>query len=79
MAQGFTRNSVLAFCVFVAIVILAYTNVEFAEPITEYVAFVVTTDFSVQPILQKIGFATKWDSWNWGSLFEGWSEVTAGW
>ena len=81
MAMSFARNSVLALCVFVVVVILIYTNLEFADPVTEYIAFVVTTDFSVQPILEKVGFAAKWASLNLESLFQGWagSEVTVGW
>lgn len=79
MAKGFVRNLVLALGVFLVMAVLVYSNVEFAEPITEYVAFVVTTDFSVQPFLQRVGLAEKWDSWDLGSLFEGWSEATLGW
>ncbi len=79
MAKSFVRNSVLALGIFVVVLILVYTNVEFAEPITEYVSFVVTTNFSVQPILQKVGFAEEWGTWDLGSLFQGWSETTSGW
>lgn len=79
MTKSFLRNSVLALSVFVVVAILAYANIEFAEPLTEYVSFVVTTDFSVQPFLQKVGLAEKWDTWDLGSLFEGWSEATSGW
>lgn len=78
MAKSFVRNSVLALGIFVVVLILVYTNVEFAEPITEYVSFVVTTNFSVQPILQKVGFAEEWGTWDLGSLFQGWSETTSG-
>ncbi|HBG01506.1 MAG TPA: hypothetical protein DDW87_08040 [Firmicutes bacterium] len=79
MAKSFVRNSVLALAVFVLMAILVYANVEFAEPVTEYVSFVVTTNFSVQPFLQRVGFTEKWESWDLGSLFEGWSEATFGW
>ncbi len=79
MAKSFVRNSVLALGIFVVVLILVYTNVEFAEPVTEYVSFVVTTNFSVQPILQKVGFAEEWGTWDLGSLFQGWSETTSGW
>lgn len=78
MAKSFVRNSVLALGIFVVVLILVYTNVEFAEPVTEYVSFVVTTNFSVQPILQKVGFAEEWGTWDLGSLFQGWSETTSG-
>ena len=78
MAKSFVRNLVLALGVFLVMAVLVYSNVEFAEPITEYVAFVVTADFSVQPFLQRVGLAEKWDSWDLGSLFEGWSEATLG-
>ncbi|HHT69601.1 MAG TPA: hypothetical protein VJZ70_03980 [Limnochordia bacterium] len=79
MAKSFIRNLVMALSIFVVVMILAYTNVEFAEPVTEYVSFVVSTNFSVQPILEKVGFEQKWDTWDLGSLFEGWSEATSGW
>ena len=79
MAKSFVRNSVLALSIFVVVLILVYTNVEFAEPVTEYVSFVVTTNFSVQPILQKVGFAEEWGTWDLRSLFQGWSETTSGW
>lgn len=79
MTKSFVRNSVLVLSVFMVVAILSYSNVEFAEPLTEYVSFVVTTDFSVQPFLQKLGLAEKWETLNFGSLFEGWSEATYGW
>ncbi len=81
MVEDLARNAILALCVFLVVVVLAYTNLDFAEPVTEYVEFVVSTDFSVQPILKKTGLAEKWDSLNLGSLFQGWSssEVTVGW
>lgn len=68
----------LALGIFVVMAVLAYTNVEFAEPITEYVSFVVTTNFSVEPILQKVGFTQKWATWDLGPFFEGWSQATSG-
>jgi hypothetical protein len=79
VAKSFVRNSVLALSIFVIVLILVYANVEITEPVTEYVSFVVTTSFSVQPILQKVGFAEEWGTWDFGSLFEGWSEATPGW
>ncbi|NLL47877.1 MAG: hypothetical protein GX249_04765 [Firmicutes bacterium] len=81
MAESVARNAVLALCVFVVVVVLAYTNLEFAEPVTEYVEFVVTTDFSVQPFLERTGLAAKWDSLNLGSFLQGWSgaDITTGW
>ncbi len=79
MAKSFVQNSILALCVFVIVATLVYANVEFAEPVTEYVSYVVTTNFSVQPMLQKVGFAEKWAAWDLGSIFEGWSEATSGW
>ncbi len=79
MPKSFLKKSVLALSFFLVVAIMAYANIEFAEPITEYVSFVVTTDFSVQPFLQKLGLEEKLDTWNLGSLFEGWSEATFGW
>jgi len=79
VARTFVRNSIFALSIFVVVLVLVYTNVEFAEPVREYVSFVVTTNFSVQPILQKVGFTEEWGSWNLGSLLEGWSEATSGW
>jgi len=73
------RNFLLALTVFLVMVVLVHTNLEIAQPVTEYVSFVVSTNFSVQPILQKVGFTQGWSTWDFGSLLEGWSEAAFGW
>ena len=59
MANRFARNFVLAISVFLVMAILVYTNLEFAEPVTEYVQFVVSTDFSIKPVLQRVSLFQK--------------------
>ncbi|MDI9485503.1 MAG: hypothetical protein QM372_08590 [Bacillota bacterium] len=73
------RNSLFALTVFLVIAVLVQTNLEFAQPVTEYVSFVVSTNFSVRPILNMAGFTERWDALDFGSLLEGWSEATFGW
>lgn len=77
MAERFVRNLVLALVIFAIVASLVYSNLEFAEPVTEYVAYVVSTHLSVQPILEKMDLAEKLPDWQ--SLLEGWSEATSGW
>lgn len=79
MAKRFVRNLILALSVFLIMAILVYTNVEYAEPVTDYVSFVVTTDFSFQPVLQKVGFLRRIAEWDLGTVFEAWPQATSGW
>ena len=46
-------------------------------PVTEYVSYVVTTDLSLQPILERMILAEKLPQWQ--SWLKGWTEVTSGW
>ncbi|NMB02271.1 MAG: hypothetical protein GX971_12265 [Firmicutes bacterium] len=78
MAERFVRNLVFALVIFVVVAILVYTKVEFAEPVTEYLAFVVTTDISIQPILEKVDLAEKLPKWDLESWVKGWSNATSG-
>lgn len=73
MANRFARNFVLAISVFLVMAILVYTNLEFAEPVTEYVQFVVSTDFSFKPVLERVGLLQKLANWDLGALRESWS------
>ena len=79
MAERFVRNSLLVAFVFVLITVLVYTKMEFAEPVTEYVSFVVSTDISIEPILKRVDFTEKLPIWNLDSWLKGWAEVTSGW
>lgn len=78
MAERFVRNLVLALVMFVLVAVLVFTKVEFAEPVTEYVSFVVTTDISIQPILERMDFAERLPQLDLGSWLKGWSNTTAG-
>lgn len=73
MARRFARNSILAIGVFLIMAILVYTNLDFAEPVTEYVQFVVSTDFSFKPVLERVGLLQKLANWDLGALRESWS------
>lgn len=79
MAKRFVRNLLVAVGVFLIMVILVQTNVKFAEPITEYVSFVVATDFSVQPFVEKVGFLQKLANWDLGAWFDSWTQASSGW
>ncbi len=72
MANRFARNFVLAISVFLVMAILVYTNLEFAEPVTEYVQFVVSTDFSIKPVLQRVSLFQKLADWDFRALREIW-------
>lgn len=73
MARRFARNSVLALGVFLLMAVLVYTNLDFAEPVKEYVQFVVSTDFTLKPVLQRVGFLEKLAQWDLGAWRENWS------
>lgn len=79
MADRLIRNFVLALGIFIVVTVLVYMNVEFAEPVTDYVSFVVNTNFSIQPILEKMDIQQKWATWDIGSLLRDWSEAPFGW
>lgn len=78
MAERLIRNSLLALFIFVVVATLVYTKVEFAEPITEYVSFVVTTNISIQPILEKFDLTERVPNWDLESWVKGWSHSSSG-
>ncbi len=73
MAKRFARNSALAISVFLIMSILVYTNLEFAEPVKEYVEFVVSTDFSFKPVLHRVGLFQELADWDFEAFLEIWS------
>lgn len=73
------RNLVVVLGVFLFLAVLLQTNLDFTEPITEYVTFVITTDFSMQAIIENFGFLEKLTELNPGSWFESWIPVSSGW
>jgi hypothetical protein len=77
VAERFVRHSILAAVVFLIVAILVYSNWELVEPVTDYVNYVVTTDISIQPILERIDLAEKLPEWQ--SWLKEWTEVTSGW
>jgi len=77
MAERFARHLLLAAVIFVAMAALVYSNMELVLPVTEYVSYVVTTDLSLQPILERMNLAEKLPQWQ--SWLKGWTEATSGW
>lgn len=78
MAKRFVRHFGLALGIFIVMAVLVYTNVEIAHPVTEYVAFVVTTDFPFQPIFEQTTLFQRLANWNLDSWFDR-SAVGSGW
>lgn len=70
MARRFAQNSVLAIGFFLIIAILVYTNLDLAEPVKDYVQFVVSTDFALKPVLEKTGILEKLAQWDLGAWKE---------
>lgn len=79
MAQRFVRNMLVAVGVFIIMALLVYTNVELAEPVTDYVAFVVATDFSFQPLVEQVGFLQKLATFDLRNWLDSWTQATSGW
>lgn len=77
MAERFVRHLVFAAVIFAVIAALVYSELELVRPVTEYVNYVVTTDISLQPLLERIDLAERLPQWQ--TWLKGWTEITAGW
>ncbi|HPT83780.1 MAG TPA: hypothetical protein PLM25_07810 [Limnochordia bacterium] len=77
MAERFIRDLIFAAVIFVVVAVLVYSNLELVQPVTEYVNYVVTTDISFQPVLERM---KAWDKLpQWQSWLKELTEVTSGW
>jgi len=77
VAERFIRDLILAAVIFVVVAVLVYSDLEVVQPVTEYVNYVVTTDISLQPFLERMELAEKLPRWQ--SWLKGLTEATAGW
>lgn len=76
MSREFLRNLAVAVSVFLLVAVVVYTNLTAVEPITEYVEYVVSTDFSLKPVLAKSSLFQKVANWNFEPLIETWLPVS---
>jgi len=70
LAKSFVRKLVVACAVFLFITLLVRLDWPFTRPLQNYVSYVVVTDFSLQPVLQKIPFLEKMAAWDVKSLIQ---------
>ena len=77
VAERFVRHLVLAAVIFAVMAVLVYSDLELVQPVTEYVNFVVTTDISLQPILERLALSEKLPQWQ--SWLKGLTETPSGW
>lgn len=79
MARRIARDFFLAASVFLVIAALFYFDYGFTEAVKDYVSFVVSTDFSFQPFLERTSFLRKIADWDLGTLLEDWHLLSPGW
>jgi hypothetical protein len=80
VAWRFFRNILFALCIFLIIGLLCQLNLSVTQPIEEYLAFVVTTDFSIAPVVKKIAsIETLLGNWDLSSLMQGLPRISTGW
>ncbi|NLJ80153.1 MAG: hypothetical protein GX335_03905 [Firmicutes bacterium] len=78
MVKPFWRDLIIVACTFLLIFGLIQTDLEFVKPLREYVLFVVATNFSFRPILEKVPFLQKLGNWDLRSFLDNLPPVSAG-
>ncbi len=78
MMERFVRDLVLALGIILVMAVLVYVDVEFVEPVKDYVSFIVSTDFSFQPVLNRVEFLQPIAEWDLGTWFKAWPQVFSG-
>lgn len=70
MARSFLRNLLIACGVFLFITLVICMDWPFIRPLKEYVSFVVVTDFSFQPVLQRVPLLQNLTAWDLKSFIQ---------
>ena len=78
MALRFFRNMVFVLCVLLVVGFLCYLNLPVTQPIEEYLAFVVSTDFSIAPVLEKLNTVETLGNWDLSTLMQGLPRISTG-
>ncbi len=69
MVRHFLRNLLVAAGAFFLIFALVQADLAFIEPWKEYVSFVISKNFSLQPIFRKVPFLQHLGDWDLRSLW----------
>lgn len=78
MGERFLRNLILASFLFLVVIIVAYMSGDVSQSIEEYVVFVISTNFSIEPTFWETGFFRDLTDWNLPSFFEAWPKANSG-
>ncbi|HHY16313.1 MAG TPA: hypothetical protein GX521_09590 [Firmicutes bacterium] len=78
MMQRFIRDLVLALGIILVMAVLVNIDVDFIEPVKDYISFIVSTDFSLEPVLSRVEFLQPIAEWDLGSWFRAWPQVFSG-
>ncbi|MDI9441992.1 MAG: hypothetical protein GX101_08340 [Firmicutes bacterium] len=78
MAERFVRDLVLVLGIIVIAAVLINIDHAVLEPVKEYLSFVVSTDFSWQPVLNKIAFLQPLAQWDLESWLNSWPQISTG-
>ncbi|MGI6149188.1 MAG: hypothetical protein GX195_00220 [Firmicutes bacterium] len=65
MAWRFLRNALFALIIFLVIGLISRIDLPVTQPVEEYLAFVIITDLSLEPVAEQLNRVTqlvgKWD------------------
>lgn len=78
MAERFIRDLVLVLGIILVMAVVIYLDIEYIEPVKDYLSFIVSTDFSLQPVLNKVAFLQPIAEWDLGSWFRTWPQISPG-
>lgn len=78
MAERFVRDLVLALGTILVMAVMIYVDIDYVEPVKDYVSFIVSTDFSLQPVLKKVDFLRAVAEWDAAAWFKTWPQISSG-
>ncbi|HHT73480.1 MAG TPA: hypothetical protein GX008_07185 [Firmicutes bacterium] len=72
MAWRFIRNALFALIIFLVIGLISRIDLPVTQPVEEYLAFVISTDLSLDPVAEQLGKVGKLVSeWDLSALVQG--------
>ncbi|NLM39084.1 MAG: hypothetical protein GX205_03425 [Firmicutes bacterium] len=72
MAWQFIRNMFFALIIFLVIGLISRIDLPVTQPVEEYIAFVISTDMSLDPVAEKLGRVGElMGQWDLSTLVQG--------
>lgn len=72
MAWRFIRNAFFALIIFLVIGLITRINLPVTQPVEEYIAFVISTNLSLEPVTEQLGKVSQLvGQWDLSALVQG--------